>query len=148
MIDKFIRKVENAKRQFVDEGLKVPKRINKVLFTGGNDIRNDIIRNMQKTAKAKHSYKRGGKRHHPSLPGNYPAIDGGRLKGDISFNVFKNKMEIGSSLKYAEILEERKDIGKRRLWLMRTVEKHEKKIMEGVSEVIPDAITNVMKEME
>lgn len=51
------------------------------LVSIGNDMRNHIINEMQTTAKAKWSYRKtkSGKRHHPSKPFHFPAVDTGEL---------------------------------------------------------------------
>jgi len=141
----FERKIRKAQYEFIDQGVKVPRQVNKILFDGGNDIRSAIIRRMQSTKKAPWSYARGRKRYHPSMPGGYPAIDSGRLKSDISFNVRRGlRLEIGSSLDYAEKLENRKDKSKRRPWLEHTVIQFSEDIIFDISQVIPRAIENVM----
>ena len=49
-----------------------------------NHLRNHILKNMKKTSKSPVASKIvGGEPHYPSLPGNPPAIDTGRLLNSI-----------------------------------------------------------------
>ncbi len=51
------------------------------------DYRNDVIGAMRNTTRmVSRSYRRGGKLHHPSMPGHPPAIDTGNLVKGIGVN--------------------------------------------------------------
>ena len=81
------------------------------MFLAANAMRNKMIVGMQTTPRAPWYYYRqqGTKRHNPSMPHNYPAIDSGNLIGSIVIDNRENEVEVGSILlepEYPEYLEE------------------------------------------
>ena len=94
-LNKKIKKIANN----FAKAYKKPKEIDDVLFRNGNEMRNYILLSMRNTQRAPWSYKRGNKRHHPSLPGQFPAIDRGEGVRSIAFNTSVtgsgNALEIG-----------------------------------------------------
>lgn len=140
----FGNKIKTAKREFIDEGLRVPKQVNAVLSDYGKDINRAILKRMEITQKAPWSYRRGNRIHHPSMPGGYPAIDRGKLKKDIFYDVDRMKLEIGSSLNYSKWLEIGTKKMKARPWLKNTVVQFDDEIIFDVGQLIPRAISNIL----
>lgn len=52
------------------------------------------------------SIARGRRRHRPSVAGNPPAIDTGRLVGSLSFEATETQLEVGSNVEYAGWLQD------------------------------------------
>jgi HK97 gp10 family phage protein len=140
-----------------------PKRINntikKIFFQYGNDMRNYIILNMRNTPKDNSkSYARnfkstlsGGKvpkinkrtkYHHPSFPGNYPAIDTGALIKSIKFFNSESRLEIGimDDVPYAKDLELGTNKMKARPFLRPTLKLFEPKIKNSIMDAIRNSI--------
>lgn len=88
----------------------------------------------------------GKKGHHPSLPGNPPAVDTGTLRRSITYEVDENNLVgyVGSNLKnppYGAYLEfgttkDGKQIIKPRPWLKPATEKS----MEKIKEIMAGAV--------
>ncbi len=132
------------------KGIKAPRQIQEVLFKSGSNMRNFIITSMQNTTRAPWSYKRGKKRHYPSMPGDFPAIDTGQAARSIAFD---NKtdghslnLEIGvnGGAPYMEYHETRKDKRKRRPWLNPTIKKFQPEILKELGKIVPNATLNIM----
>jgi HK97 gp10 family phage protein len=79
------------------------KRIRLQLHRDVINMRNHIILSMKRTKRASWFYSRqkGKKKHFPSLPYEYPAVDRGELWKHILINVSKNKVEVGPGEAYA-----------------------------------------------
>jgi hypothetical protein len=141
------RKAGNIAKQFAN-AVKKPGEINKVLFEGGNKMRNFIITEMRNTKRAPWSYKatKSGKRHYPSLPGHFPAIDTGEGVRSIAFdtNVKPQSvfLQIGvtGGAPYLKKLEEALSERRKRPWLNPTVEKFKPQIMDDLGKIIPDNV--------
>jgi len=83
--------------RFVDEAIKDE------LDSIGQDVRSQIMMNMQNTPR---SSKRYGKRgHRPSTAGNAPAIDSGKLVGSFEVKSSRRAVEVGTNVIYAKFLE-------------------------------------------
>lgn len=83
--------------RFVDEAIKDE------LDSIGQDVRSQIMMNMQNTPR---SSKRYGKRgHRPSTAGNAPAIDTGKLVGSFEVKSSRRSVEVGTNVVYAKFLE-------------------------------------------
>ena len=170
MIQQADLKKLNAKLNKIGEKLsesivEIPKEITRELAIGANDIRTTIIMGMRNTKRAPWWYwrskgrklKKSGKgflksakRHYPSAPGEYPAIDSGELVSRIAFDVRDMEIEVGAlaGAPYAEWLEggtermfETKNFGtikiknmEPRPWLGPSVVKHQEEIVERVGE--------------
>jgi len=79
-----------------------------VIKRESNLSRNNILRAMRETPKSSKASKRGNVIHHPSLPGNAPAIDTGELAGDIIVMDEGDITQFGAhDNKYAERLEDK-----------------------------------------
>ncbi|MCP4147907.1 MAG: HK97 gp10 family phage protein [bacterium] len=102
-----------------------------ILTSEGNSMRNQILLSMRRTARAAWSYKRGKKRHHPSVPGSPAAIDEGELKDRIiaAADHSRGTMEIGveGGAPYAVYLEDPDKLN--RPFLMPVVVDNEARIM-------------------
>lgn len=89
---------------------------------GVQAIRRRAIQGMQNTKRASHFYMRGGKRHFPSAPLNYPAIDSGRLIGSLLVDARPLEVHFGTPLKYGLYLDEGTKRMKPRPWLAESVD--------------------------
>lgn len=143
-VKELARKMTNMAKEFA-LAVNKPKEINDVLYRAGNNMRNYIITEMRNTERAPWSYRKtkSGKRHHPSMPGHYPAIDTGEGVRSVAFDTSVNAkgvaLEIGSNAgaPYLEHLETRKDRSKRRPWLDPTVKHFEKDILNDLEAIVP-----------
>ena len=76
------------------------------LIIGANAIRTDILKSF-KGPKTGEVYKRAGKKHKSSAPGEPPAIDTGELLRSIIFDVKNLEIEVGAAgAPHAKWLEE------------------------------------------
>ncbi len=152
-LDKLNRKLKAIFEQY-KKSTRKPKEIQDVLFRKGNEMRNYIITEMRNTERAPWSYRKtkDGKRHHPSMPGNFPAVDTGEGIRSVAFDVsrkgFSTRLEIGNNagapyLKYLEEGTDRMDV---RPWLEPTVKKHEEGILEELERIVPDNVIGFMVE--
>ncbi len=153
------RKLKKIGQEFAKSARK-PKEINDILYKNGNEMRNYIIMRMQTTPKdpLKSIRKtKSGKRHSPSLPGEYPAIDTGAGIRSVTFDTTVNsngaKLELGvnAGAPYLAILEKGKGEGNKgfqfkRPWLDPTVKKFTPKIIDELEKVVPDNVVNFMIE--
>lgn len=104
-------------------------------------------RNTDKTYYTNNSTKG----HHPSMPGNPPAVDTGRLKASINYEVYKNEKEVygivGSTQKYpdnyGEYLEYGTSDGKiaPRPWLKPAMRKNNDFIRMSVAKAVKNTLT-------
>jgi HK97 gp10 family phage protein len=119
---------------FIDHSKDIHKR----LVQGGNEIRNEIIKSMQKTPKTGKKYKRGKKFHIASSPGNPPAKDKGELIRSIIMSDRQAEIEVGSKggAPYSKLLEEGTMKMAKRPFLKPAVEK----IMPNIIKRIKDDI--------
>ncbi len=146
-LNKLNRKLNKIGEGLVEAAMEVPDEITRELAIGANDIRNTILRSMQSTTRAPWFYwrgkKPGRKKHHPSVPGNPPAIDSGDLIKSILFDVRKMEIEVGSIIikpPYPRFLEESTEKMEARPWLNPAVEKHEKDIVDRVGDGVFEVI--------
>jgi HK97 gp10 family phage protein len=134
-----IREMSSELRKLAQEfngfGWHLHKIVLEELVIGLNAIRTAIIRGMKGTPRATHFYIRGGKKHHPSSPNNFPAIDSGELIRSIVMDVQQtktnSKVYIGADTgaPYAKYLEEGTPKMLPRPWLEPTVEAHTQRIV-------------------
>lgn len=59
------------------------------------------IRSEMRKSRGGRVYRRGGKRHVASTPGNFPAVDSGRLAGSIGYDAATRQVRIGAGVEYA-----------------------------------------------
>jgi hypothetical protein len=150
-LKEFNRKLGGIAREF-QKAYKIPGQVNKILFDGGNNMRNHIIKEMRNTKRAPWSYKRGGKKHFPSMPQSFPAIDTGEgirsIMFDTRIKAESAELEIGSTAgaPYMKIHEDRKDILKRRPWLKPTTDLFKPQIIEELEKVVPENLIVFMVE--
>jgi hypothetical protein len=148
-LKEFYRKLSNIGKEF-QKAYNIPGQINKVLFNGGNNMRNHIIKEMRNTKRAPWSYKRGNKKHFPSLPGNYPAVDGGEAIRSIAFDVRikteSAQLEIGNSggAPYLKFLEGGTKKMESRPWLKPTTNVYEPNIRKDIENIVPDSVITFM----
>ena len=134
-------KLKSIGDDFIEKGVKVPGKVNRVLFNGMNDIRNTIIITMKNTPRANWSYKVAkNKRHKPSRPGFPPAMITGELRDSYKFDVGRMQGEIGSNKKYAEWLEDGTLDGtlEPRPHLEPAFDAHKDGIMEDIADITRD----------
>lgn len=84
--------------------IKTPQAARDELNAIGLEIRNNIIQNMRNTQKRPPNGE-DKKAHRPSMPGNPPAIDSGRLVNSFEINSRKTSVEVGTNVLYAKFLE-------------------------------------------
>ena len=134
----FIDILQNKQKKVVTE---LGKSIAKCCAT----IQREAMEEMRDTATDT-SITYGKKGHHPSLPGNPPAVDTGTLRRSITYEVDENNLVgyVGSNLKnppYGAYLEfgttkDGKQIIKPRPWLKPATEKS----MEKIKEIMAGAV--------
>jgi len=72
-----------------------------------NDAKNHFIMQMgRSTGRGGATYRRGGRLHVASAPGEYPVTDGGRLVGSPNVEVDKREGSLFSDVGYAKWLTE------------------------------------------
>ena len=134
----FIDILQNKQKKVVTE---LGKSIAKCCAT----IQKEAMEEMRDTAiDTSRTY--GKKGHHPSLPGNPPAVDTGTLRRSVTYQVDENNLVgyVGSNLKnppYGAYLEfgttkDGKQIIKPRPWLKPATEKS----MEKIKEIMAGAV--------
>ena len=79
------------------------------------EAQNICVREMHKGGKGR-VYIRRGKAHRASAPGDYPAVDTGRLSASTRIAVKYPRGEIGSNVPYAKFMLGTKYIAPRRLY--------------------------------
>lgn len=102
-------------------------------------IRNTIIRGMYDTPKTGRKYRRGGKWHTASSPGNYPAVDSGELVSRIvPPDVRESEVEVGAEAgaPYGIALESGTEKMKPRPWLQPSLEAHEFELETDIGKAI------------
>ena len=129
----FIDILQNKQKKVVTE---LGKSITKCCAT----IQKEAMEEMRDTA-IDTSKTYGKKGHHPSLPGNPPAVDTGTLRRSITYQVDENELVgyVGSNLKnppYGAYLEFGTSRMKPRPWLKPATEKS----MEKIKEIMAGAV--------
>jgi hypothetical protein len=71
---------------------------------GAADESEDAFKKGMQSKKHGKIYNRRGRRHQSSAPGEYPAIESGRLFASIDTRVDARSMEIGTSMFYSKWL--------------------------------------------
>jgi hypothetical protein len=124
-------------------GRNVPRRVQDEMVAVGNDMRNFMIKKMKVTPRANWFYMRGGKRHFPSKPGEFPARDTGELVGHIVVDDRRRAVEVGAQVgaPHGKILEEGSADMKARPWVEPTAEAFEDEFRDRMY----DAIRRSMK---
>jgi len=118
----------------IDDLLADLKRVGKISDELLVDALNDIAMDTQQNAvdgikrgpASGKTYKRGGKTHKASAPGQYPMSDTGLLMGNIKVNKAtesKPMAIVGTNVKYGEHLEFGTSKMAKRPWLLRSFRK-------------------------
>ena len=116
------------------------------LEDGGNDLVKDIKMSMRNTLRDYDvGYKRGNKIHHPSAPGNPPAIDSGELWRSIIMQVMMpSGIEVGATAgaPYAGWLEDGTEDGtmEARPWLEPALDRLEEQINRKIRQRVQSAM--------
>jgi len=107
-INKTVKQLKKMGDDFNQQGFQVPAKVNQIFFEQGNHMRNAIITLMKNTPRESYFYKatKSGKKHYPSKAGNPPAVNTAELARSYNLKVGNMKMEVGSTAKHAEPLEE------------------------------------------
>jgi HK97 gp10 family phage protein len=142
------RKLKNISKQFITRSAHKRQEIYNALFEDGNNMRNYIITSMRNTTRAPWSYRKtkDGKRHHPSMPGSFPAVDTGEGIRSIAADVSMKegvRLEIGvnTGAPYLKFLEEGTKRTDARPWLEPTVQEFKPGIINKLEKIVP---TNVV----
>ena len=143
-LKQFSNKTRLMSKNFIQEGIEVPRRVKVALFDGSLDVINTAKKSMRNTKKGTNFVKRGKKRHFMSKPGNPPAIDGGRGVASVRFDLKTWQTEIGSDLEYMALHEKRKKVKFRRPWLQPAVRQNRSNIIKNIGKIVPDITTNFM----
>jgi len=121
------------------------------LYIGANDIRTRIIKGMQKTEKAPWFYLRrkkpNQKKHYPSAPGQFPAIDSGELISRVVADNRDSEIEVGieAGAPYAVFLEEGTDKMEPRPFLQIATKVKMPKIQRNIMKAIAKAAGDAFK---
>jgi HK97 gp10 family phage protein len=94
--NKLVGKLKNVSNDLFD---KIRGQLHKDVI----NMRNYIILSMKHTKRASWFYSRqkGKKKHFPSLPYNFPAVDSGELWQHILIDVKRTQIELGPGEAYA-----------------------------------------------
>ena len=90
------RELAKIGEQLAAKAAQIETPVTQWLVVGANDIRNTIISSMRDTPQTGQHYKRGGKIHIASSPGNPPAVDSGELIRSIFYEVRNMEVEVGN----------------------------------------------------
>lgn len=143
------RKIKGIAKQFITRSVHKRQEFYNALFEEGNNMRNYIITNMRNTVRAPWSYKKtkDGKRHHPSMPGNFPAIDTGEGVRSIAANVSMRegvRLEVGvnTGAPYLKFLEGGTEKTDMRPWLEPTVREFKPGIINKLGNIVPENVVD------
>ncbi len=92
------------------------------IYRIASDLRNMIIKGMQQTPKRTDGRKSSvsNATHYPSFPGNFPAIDSGKLVGSLVIERMEEGVKLGSIQNeppYPMYLDQSENINLKRPWL-------------------------------
>ena len=138
---------------------RIRSEVGRVLLTGANDTRNDIIKSIRNTPRQRRKWtnwpneRKETRRHHPSRPGYPPAIDKGDMIKSIQFDSYDYKFIIGSiqlDPPYPEWLEDPKENApnapyEARPWLEPASDRQEPIIIRNLGKVIPDLTDDIFR---
>ena len=113
-----------------------------VLVTGGQNIRNRIIRSMRDSPKTGKLYFIKGKKHRASAPGNYPRPMNSDLLRSIQMDERSDEVEVGSMItkpNYPMFLEKGTARMAARPWLERSFKAYEPDIKRNLMRALRDA---------
>lgn len=120
--EEFMQILQDKKKTVVSANAKAVAKV-------CNAIKNEAQKGMTET-KVDNSVTYGKHGHHPSLVGEYPAVDTGTLRRSVNYDVSeKNEVTIGrvgSPLKYGSYLEHGTSKMKARKWLRPSLDKCDK----------------------
>jgi hypothetical protein len=147
---KINEELNRISRGLIEKHNNLQNIIDRALVVEANNLRNYIITSMRNTPKAPWKYKSGkgiSTIHHPSLPGNPPAIDKGELISRILYDVKDKEMRVGLVVGakhgvYLEDPENTRPVGRRR-WLKPAVDSNQKRIINNVSAELKKEFGNI-----
>lgn len=105
-----MRPIDDLRKILKEYETQVLANVKKAILTSAVKMHGEIVKGM----KAPHSgrtYKRGGKMHTASAPGQMPAVDRGRLVGSIKWQSLQGGLAAfvgiadGATVKYGKYLE-------------------------------------------
>lgn len=150
--------LEHLGKSLAQGGAELQKRVQEVLNAGAFMIEEELVRLISpETPKHGKSYKRGGKIHVSSAPGEPPATDTGQLLAHVRSSVSFDEAEVGVTLgaPYAKFLEEgthgttRSTRGGWRMaprpFLQPAVDAHIDEIMDMAAEALKGTLRMAMK---
>ena len=113
-----------------------------VLVTGGQNIRNRIIKSIRDSPKTGKLYFIKGKKHRASSPGNYPRPSSGDHLRSIQMDERVDEVEVGSTItkpNYPLLLEKGTARMAARPWLERSFKAYEPDIKRNLMRALRDA---------
>lgn len=100
---------EELRRNFDKLSKQFGKQVAEAAFKGGQVVRTDAIKSIQRVSNGKKVIRSRGKgnqyEHTVSKPGDAPNTDTGRLAGSIQVEVRADDVYVGTSVDYAPALE-------------------------------------------
>lgn len=123
-IEQLLKELEKMNKQVTQiEKVAISKTV--------NDIKNTAQIGMTETA-VDNTKRYGRKNHHPSIPGNYPAVDTGTLRRSVTTETVEENGQVvgrvGSPLEYGLYLETGTSKMKPRKWLEPSTDKNAENI--------------------
>ena len=143
-IQKLNQDINKISRELLKVHGELRGTVNKALFLEFNAVRNYIITSMRNTKRSEKSYKRKSVEHHPSLPGNPPAIDTGDLVKAILYDIYNMEARVGlvGGAPHGVFLETKEGAG-RREWLKPAVEANKEKIIKKIQAAIKKQLSEI-----
>ena len=154
-IQKLNRDINKISRELLKVHGELKGTVNKALFLEFNAVRNYIITSMRNTKRSEKSYKRKSVEHHPSLPGNPPAIDTGDLVKSILYDVKNMEARLGlvGGAPHGVFLEKKTnrffsgllkiDSAGIRPWLKPAIEANKEKIIKKIQAAIKKQLSEI-----
>jgi hypothetical protein len=125
--DDALRKIESAAKTNVD----------RAVLLGGEDLRSEIVRRIQRGSRSGRVYKRGSRTHQASAPGEYPKSDSGRLASHVFMRRVEPAVaEVGTAVVHGRPLEEGTSKMAPRPWLNRTFDDLKPRIVARIRRAI------------
>lgn len=135
-------KLAQAFKNFDAESLK---KIQDVINSSAQNIRNNAIRSIKNSPATGRQYKRGSITHTASSAGNPPKTDTGRLVGSISASIGQLEAEIGAFANYSSYLEFGTRNMAARPFMFPALEQERKNFVSKMQASIKDAIAKAGK---
>lgn len=82
-----------------------PRATKRAFYDIGKDMREEVRRLIKETPKHGRIYRRNGRKHIASAPGEAPANWTGKLRRSVGFSVRRDEVEYGYKIFYGKFLE-------------------------------------------